>query len=166
VSATTTLAHRGLTVRPIKADDAVRLVAFHEALDDESHYFRFFNAHPHLTPYEVEHFTHVDHLQREAVLVLDDGRIVAVGRYDELHDDPTTAEVAFVVALDHRREGIATSLLHELARRAQAVGFDTFLGVTLSINTRMRDVFREAGYPLSTTFDVGVIETRMDIRDA
>ena len=160
------LDRRGLTVRPIDADDADRLVDFHEALDQESHYLRFFNVHPHLSPQEVDHFTHVDHRHREALVVLDDDRIVAVGRYDELPDDPTTAEVAFVVALDHRHEGLASWLLQELAQRARAAGFATLLGTTLNGNVKMRNVFRGAGFPLTATYDDGVVDTRMDIRDA
>lgn len=153
----------GLSVRPIEASDDQRLVDFHEALDDESHYFRFFNFHPHLTAEEVTRFTNVDHRRREALVVLEDDRIVAVGRYDEVHDDPATAEVAFVVALDHRHEGLASWLLHELARRAADAGFRTLLGETLNENTRMRNVFRRAGFPTTNTFEGGIVHTRMEI---
>lgn len=153
----------GLIVRPIGPEDAGRLVEFHEALDDESHYYRFFNFHPHLTASEVERFTHVDHRHREALLVLEGDRIVAVGRYDEVHDDPTTAEVAFVVALDHRRQGLASWLLQELARRAAAAGYQALVGETLNENTRMRSVFRHAGFPTTNRYDEGVVHTRMEI---
>jgi RimJ/RimL family protein N-acetyltransferase len=152
-----------LSVRPIATTDADRLVAFHEALDDESHYFRFFNFHPHLTADEVIRFTNVDHRRREALVVLEADRIVAVGRYDEVRDDPTTAEVAFVVALDHRHEGLASRLLHELARRAADAGFEALLGETLNENTRMRSVFRHAGFPTTNTFEDGIVHTRMEI---
>lgn len=155
-----------LLVRPIEPEDADALIAFHDALDQESQYLRFFNVHPHLRPEEVTHFTHVDHRRREALVALDGDRIVAVGRYDELHDDPTTAEVAFVVSLDHRHEGIATWLLRALAHRARAAGFRSLLGTTLSSNSAMRAVFKRSGFPCTSTFGDGVADTRMDIGDA
>ena len=47
-------------VRPIRPDDAERLVAFHGRLSPESIYFRFFSPKPRLTDKEIEKFTTVD----------------------------------------------------------------------------------------------------------
>ncbi|HEY6426442.1 MAG TPA: hypothetical protein VIX84_04340, partial [Acidimicrobiales bacterium] len=47
-------------VRPIRSDDGQKLVAFHDALSERSCFLRFFSLHPHLSPKEVERFTHVD----------------------------------------------------------------------------------------------------------
>lgn len=149
------------TIRPIGPEDAERLVAFHEALDAESQYRRFFTSHPHLTDEEVQRFTHVDHDRREALIVVEGERIVAVGRYDRLDDEAGAAEVAFVTALDHRHEGLATELLHRLADHARARGVGTLLGETLGTNTAMRRVFAHAGYPVTSTFTDGIAETRM-----
>ena len=49
------------------------------------------------------------------------GELIAVGRYDRL-DDPTQAEVAFVVVDAFQHHGIATMLLHRLAARARKAG--------------------------------------------
>ncbi|HKA03643.1 MAG TPA: hypothetical protein VKD67_04920, partial [Acidimicrobiales bacterium] len=51
-------------VRPIRPDDADRLLAFHGRQSPESLYFRFFSPKPRLTDKEVEHFTTVDFRDR------------------------------------------------------------------------------------------------------
>jgi signal transduction histidine kinase len=67
-------------VRPIRPEDGPRLEALHGRLSSESIYLRFFSAHPRLTPREVEHFTHVDHESRFALVALLGDELVAVVR--------------------------------------------------------------------------------------
>lgn len=153
-------------VRPIEPDDAAALVCFHEALDVQSQYFRFFTAHPHLTEAEVHRFTCVDHRDREALVVLDGDRLVAVGRYERDLRVPAEAEVAFIVAPDHRGRGWATELLHRLAELARRCGIDTFTAETLGVNHTMREVFAHAGYPWTSSFEDGIVVTRLDVRCA
>ena len=77
--------------------DAGRLVRFHHTLSPETTRLRFFTFHPELSPKEVDRFTHVDHVDREALVAVVNGEIIAVARFDRLPggDD---AEAAFVVA--------------------------------------------------------------------
>lgn len=152
---------RALRVRPIRGDDGERLAAFHDSLSPESIYFRFFAAHPHLSPAEVDRFTHVDGDRRVGLVVVDDERIVAVGRYDRLGETPS-AEVAFVVADSYQHQGIATILLARLARLARHHGIDTFIANTLFVNDRMRRVFVDAGYDVHAEVVEGVV--RVDFR--
>ena len=69
-------------LRPIRPDDGQRLVSFHDHLSDRSCYLRFFSLHPHLSPDEVERFTHVDYEDRLALVAVLDDSIIGVGRYD------------------------------------------------------------------------------------
>lgn len=143
--------------------DGAALVRFHEHLTDETTRLRFFNHHPHLTPREVERFTHVDHHNREALVIVDGAAIIAVGRYDRL---PATsdAEVAFVVADAWQHRGAATHLLAELADRARAEGITRFLADTLAENRPMRDVFRHSGLVIGTHMAAGVISVVLDLQ--
>ena len=84
-------------VRPISIRDDERLLRFHATLSPETTRLRFFAVHPHLTLRETTRFTDVDHIDREAWVVLIDDEIIGVGRYERLAD-PDDAEVAFVVA--------------------------------------------------------------------
>jgi len=60
-------------------------------------YRRFFTAHRHLRPREVEWFIQVDCHDGLAPIAERDGRLIAVARYDLL-DGTDAAEVAFVVS--------------------------------------------------------------------
>lgn len=152
-----------LEIRPIRDDDGDRLVQFHEGLDGFSQYLRFFMPHPHLSTKEVDRFTHVDQLGRQALVGICDGQIVAVGRSEELELEPGTAEVAFIVAPAWRNHGLATKLLHRLADGARARRVTTFVAETLPDNVPMRQVFRDAGFPVSSRLEDGLHRVRMDI---
>ncbi|HEX3566985.1 MAG TPA: hypothetical protein VHU17_16570, partial [Acidimicrobiales bacterium] len=84
-------------VRPIRPGDGPGLAQFHQHLSLRSAYRRFFFVHPVLSAPEIERFTRVDYVDRLALVVDEDQRLLAVGRYDR---SPGTeeAEVAFVVA--------------------------------------------------------------------
>ncbi len=154
----------GFVIRTVRPDDAPSLDRFHESLDANSQYLRFFLPHPHLTAKELIQFTQVDHLAREALVVIHGERaLVGIGRYEQLPTHPDTAEVAFVVMGPWRGHGLATTLLHQLAHLARSRGITWFVAETLGANQQMRDVFRTAGYPLTSVTTEGVVETRMDI---
>lgn len=145
-------------VRPITPEDGDRLVRFFERLGPESRYYRFFRVKKELEPEEVEYFTHVDYRDRMALIVLDDGEMVAVARYDRLEDDPTAAEVAFAVADDQQGRGIGTELLQLLTAHARRQGIDKFRAFVLPENVQMMRLFRNSGYELTRTLDDGIYE--------
>ncbi len=153
---------RTVGVRAILVSDGDALVRFHEGLTRETTRMRFFIAHPHLTNQEVERFTHVDHHDREALVLVDGSDIVAVGRYDRL---PGTehAEVAFVVADGWQGLGAGTYLLDSLARRAREQGFTGFVADTLAENRRMRDIFLHSGLTTRSWNEAGVIQVVLDL---
>jgi GNAT superfamily N-acetyltransferase len=154
----------GVTVhlRPIRPDDAARLVEFHKGLSTRSVYRRFFFVHPSLSPAEVERFTHVDYVDRLAFVAVDDLRLVAVGRY-ERRSETTEAEVAFVVADEYQRDGIGTLLLEHLAEAAWRNGITTFVAETLAENRDMLRVFFDSGFPVTSTSESGTISVRFPI---
>ena len=149
-------------VRPIEPGDADALEYFHENLSFESRYFRFFSPHPKLRPEEVERFTNVDGADRVALVATEAGRLIAVGRYDRL-DDPTEAEVAFVVADAHQGRGLGSLLLEHLAAVAGRHGVTRFVAETLPSNQRMLRVFRDTGFPVKTSIDEGVVHVEFPI---
>ena len=160
----TTTAHPpiDLVVRGIDASDGAALVRFHEALSSEAQRSRFFAVHPHLSDAEVEYFTHVDHLDREALVVTDGPDILAVGRYDRL-PERNRAEVAFVTADDHRGQGLASLLLGRLATIASAAGVTEFVAQTLPDNRQMLGVFARSGLLTATAFHDGLVDVSMSL---
>ena len=151
-----------VVIRAIHGSDGPALERFHEALSPEAQRSRFFYVHPHLSAAEIEHFTHVDHHEREAIIVTDGPDIVAVGRYDRLPGSHA-AEVAFVTADDHHGRGFASLLLARLADRARAVGITQFIAQTLPENRKMLAVFTRSGLPAATAFRGGLVDVSMSL---
>jgi acyl-CoA synthetase (NDP forming)/GNAT superfamily N-acetyltransferase len=144
-------------VRPIRPDDGPRLEALHGRLSSESIYLRFFSAHPRLTTREVEHFTHVDHESRFALVALLGDDLIAVVRYDGW-PGRTDAEVALVVDDAHQGRGIGTVLLEHLAAAARERGITKFTATVLPSNRRMLSVFRSAGFQTARQLADGVVD--------
>ena len=151
-----------VVVRPIDVSDGPALVRFHEALSPEAQRSRFFFVHPHLSAAEVEHFTHLDHRDREALVVTDGHTIVAVGRYERLSGG-NRAEVAFVTADAHRGKGLASGLLGRLATMARAVGITEFVAQTLPDNRRMLGVFARSGLLTASGVHDGLVDVSMSL---
>jgi GNAT superfamily N-acetyltransferase len=149
-------------VRAIRPDDDDALRAFHSRLSPESIVLRFFSAHPRLSDAEVQRFTHVDGVDRVALVAEHGPEIVAVARYDR-SPGRDEAEVAFVVDDAFQGHGLGTILLQRLAGTARSHGIRWLVADTLSENFRMLHVFRDAGFPRKFTRAAEVMHVVMDI---
>lgn len=149
-------------VRPVRPDDAERLVRFHTGLSAQSRYYRYFSAHPKLTAKEIERVTHVDYRRRFALVALLDDDLLAIAGYEGDHGDGR-AEVAFTVDDTHQGRGLSTLLLEHLAVAARSRGITTFTAMTLPDNRAMLTVFKRAGYTVSSRFNEGVVELEFGI---
>jgi len=152
-------------VRPIQPSDTDRLRAFHAHLSTDTIIMRFFHYMPELPHKMAEHFTHVDYVNRMALVatLTDEAgeRLLGVVRYDRT--GPQTAEVAFVVEDHWQGHGIATALLLRLARHAREQGFTILVAITMSANRRMLEVLRHCGFPCTFATVDGDIECSLDI---
>jgi RimJ/RimL family protein N-acetyltransferase len=167
-----TLARYGTQVhiRPMRVDDADRLVAFHRGLSRETVYLRFFHSHTRLTPEEIHQFTHLDGTNRVALVAAvgpspcgASSEIVGIGAFDRLAGEARTAEVAFVIADRLQGQGLGTVLLRRLVLRAVDAGISCFYAQTFPENEAMQHVLRHAGYPYRCRFEGGLVEFRLDI---
>jgi len=151
-----------MAVRPIRPDDAERIVRFHDRQSPESIYFRFFSPRPRLSERDLERFTHVDYVDRMAFVGLLGDDLVGVARYDR-HRARSDAEVAFFIDDDHHGRGMATVLLEYLAAAAREAGISGFTASVLPQNRKMLGVFTQAGFSATSRFEDGVIEVQLDI---
>ena len=149
-------------VRPIHPDDGEALQRFHLAQSEESVYLRFFAPMPRLSDRDLTRFTHVDHDSRVAIIAEVAGRIVGIGRYDRINEEPE-AEVAFNIADSDQGRGLGSVLLEHLAAAARERGIHRFVAEVLPRNRKMVSVFREAGYEVTHHFEDGVISLGFDI---
>lgn len=145
-------------LRPMRADDADAVQAFHMAQSQNSIYLRFFTYKSKLTPKELRRFTELDYRDRVAFVITRGAEIIGIGRYDRL-DDPTEAEVAFNVSDAHQSRGLGSILLEHLAAAARENGINKFSAEVLPENRKMMQVFSEAGYEVHRHFDDGVISS-------
>jgi acyl-CoA synthetase (NDP forming)/GNAT superfamily N-acetyltransferase len=148
-------------IRPIQSDDEQLMVEFYDRVSDESKYYRFFSPMPKLSERDVRRFTHVDHRDRVALVMLLQGRMIAVGRFDVVK--PQEAEVAFLVEDQHQGRGIGQLLLEHLAQAGRERGVERFIAEVLPDNTRMIQTFRDAGYRVASGYADGVITLEFPI---
>ncbi len=149
-------------IRPIQPDDADLLVSFYSRVSDRSKYYRFFSPMPHLSERDVRRFTQVDHDHRVALVLLLQGQMIAVGRYDA-PPDANQAEVAFLVEDQHQGRGIAQVLLEHLAQAGRERGIERFVAEVLPDNDRMIQTFRDAGYRVVSGYEDGVLSLEFPI---
>ncbi|WP_114856352.1 GNAT family N-acetyltransferase [Brachybacterium sp. YJGR34] len=142
-------------LRPILPSDAEALQAFHQRQSEHSRYLRFFAPMPRLSLRDLQRFTHVDHDDRVALVVLAGEDIIAVGRYDRI--EPRVAEVAFNVSDSRQGTGVASMLLEHLVAAARERGIDEFTAEVLPQNAKMINVFTETGFDVDRVLDDGVI---------
>ncbi|HWJ81147.1 MAG TPA: GNAT family N-acetyltransferase [Nocardioides sp.] len=148
-------------IRPIHDDDEALLVEFYARVSDESKYYRFFSPMPKLSERDVRRFTHVDHRDRVALVMILQGRMIAVGRYDVVA--AREAEVAFLVEDQHQGRGIGQLMLEHLAQAARERGVERFTAEVLPDNHKMIQVFREAGFRVASGYSDGVITLEFPI---
>jgi acyl-CoA synthetase (NDP forming)/ribosomal protein S18 acetylase RimI-like enzyme len=148
-------------IRPIRPDDREVFVEFYARVSDQSKYYRFFSPMPKLSERDIDRFTHVDNVDRVALVLTLQGRIIAVGRYDTVR--PGEAEVAFLVEDQHQGRGIGQLLLEHLAQAGRERGVERFVAEVLPDNTRMIQTFRDAGYRVVSEYDEGVLQLEFSI---
>ena len=139
-------------LRPIRQDEAPKLLALYDRLSPESLYFRFF-AVPDKDRSKAEYLAQVDYRHRYALVAEVGGVLVGVARWESDGAEPGHAEVAFTVADDLQGKGIGTLLFARLANLARSRGITTFDAEVLPENEKMLRVFARSGLPQTSRFD-------------
>jgi acyl-CoA synthetase (NDP forming)/GNAT superfamily N-acetyltransferase len=150
-------------IRPIKPSDGPLVEIFHSKQSEESIYLRFFAPLKRLPPKDLYRFTHVDYVDRVALVATVRDDIVGIGRYDRV--SPTSAEVAFNISDHFQGRGIGSVMLEHLAAIAEEDGITRFVAEVLPQNRKMLAVFSEAGYAVKRRFEDGVVSVSFDIAE-
>jgi len=150
-----------LRLRPIRADDAPRLVEYYSRLSAHTAYQRFFTVMRRLPPDWARLHAAVDY-RTQLALIAERGpreqpELIAVARYEPT-DRPDTAEVAFVVQDAWQGKGLGTIMLDALLEAAAARGITRFRAYVLADNARMLDLLRRFTAVRERTIDSGVVE--------
>lgn len=143
-------------IRPIRATDKQLLADGLARLSPESARARFLTPKPRFTAEELRYLTEVDGLHHFALVaerVQRPACMAGVGRYVRLEEDPTTAEIAVVIADDLQGQGLGRHIGLRLAENARAHGVERFLALMLSDNVPAHRLFAAISYSMSTQYD-------------
>ena len=155
-------------MRPIRTDDAPRLVALYDHLSRDTRYHRFFSVMRRLPIDWARFLADVDYESRLALVIEspeDADTLIAVARYEPA-GEPGAAEVAFVVQDAWQDRGIGTVLFSELLAAAELNGIRRFRAWVLADNRRMLDLIARLGEVSRRSIEHGVVELSFTARPA
>jgi RimJ/RimL family protein N-acetyltransferase len=151
--------------RPIAPADQTALQQFHTRLSDRSIHQRFFGPRPWLSDEMANYFTHLDGIDRFALIALDPTapeEIAAVVRFDR---EPGTdrAEYAAIVADHWQGHGLGLALTHRLIDAARRRGIRSLYALVLPENRRMLNLLRDLNLPEQVRHQDGVERVDVDL---
>jgi RimJ/RimL family protein N-acetyltransferase len=115
-------------------------------LSPRSRHMRFMaGLPPQLSPGILDALSAVDGDSHVALLALQGERIVGAARYVRSDEDPRSAEVAFTVADDLHRTGLARVMVGALVDRALAAGIERLRFEFLAENVAARGLIKRLG---------------------
>ncbi len=135
-----------MTVRPIRPEDAPRLVDLVAKTDAEDVRLRFRGGLRRLPEDWAARLSQVDYDREMALAAIDArGDVLGVAR---LAGDPEgeTAEFALLVRSDHQRRGLGRALMDRLIGYARQRGYRRLWGSVERRNERMLDLARQLGF--------------------
>src|SRR4051794_35811806 len=144
-------------VRPIRAADEVPLLELFQALTPDDRLLRFFSLGTNLAGTARDEAC-VDYVRSYGLVVTvgPEQRLVGHALYAPTGEG--RAEVAFTIAREYQGQGLASTLLGQLAEAAASNGIHTFEAIAKPENRRMLDVFRESGFPVQTHWAWDMVE--------
>jgi len=126
-------------LRPIRPDDAPRLLAVCDRLSARTVYQRFFSVR-RLRPEEAHAFANVDDRERMAVVAeVDTGlgpALIGVARYGP-SEEGTTADIGLLVEDGWQGLGLGPILLEDILRAGEQRGIHQFSADVLTDNRRV-----------------------------
>jgi acetyltransferase len=162
-----------VTIRPIRPEDELLMVKFHESLSDRSVYMRYFHMlslGQRITHERLTRICFVDY-DREMVLVAEHGsaegesEIVAVGRLNRV-PGCGEAETAALVTDSYQRRGLGSELLRRLIAFAEDEKIRVLGADTLAENLEMQQVFRNLGFEIHRhADDPSMVRAVLRLRD-
>jgi acetate---CoA ligase (ADP-forming) len=144
-------------VRPVRADDEAALLQLLQGLSVDDRLLRFFSLGTNMerTAHDEVSVDYV-HSYGLVVTVGPEQRLVGHALYAPTGEG--RAEVAFTISREYQGQGLASTLLGQLAEAAASNGIHTFEAIAKPENRRMLDVFRESGFPVQAHFGWDVVE--------
>jgi acyl-CoA synthetase (NDP forming)/GNAT superfamily N-acetyltransferase len=148
---------RTVEIRPAGPADFTAVKAMHEAMSPNNSYLRFFSLSRLAAEQEARRVTRAPGPDHAALLAIYDSEVVGLASFEVARSGGKTAEVAFAVADTMHHRGIATLLLEHLVSLARARQLEALTAETLQENTGMLRVFSDAGLPVVSKREDGIV---------
>jgi acetyltransferase len=153
-----------VVARPIRPEDEPAHLRFHQQLDPEDVYFRFFNLVRQLHHSQLARYTQIDYDREMAFIAQWPGSDETLGVARAVFDpDNLRAEFAIIVRSDLKGRGLGRALLDKLIRYCAQRGTGEIVGQVLRRNRRMLDLVQDLGFE-ARALDGEVIEVRRSLR--
>lgn len=154
-----------VVVRAIRPTDVEGLRRMGPRLSERSVYHRFMAPYPNGLPDRMLRFlAEVDHRDREALVAVHSGEIVAVARYH--YRGENDAEIAVLVEDAWQKRGLGRALTMRLGAIARERGIRSFSGSMLAENDAARRLLQSAFGVFADAVDHGERVFRVAIDDA
>lgn len=151
-----------LLLRPVLPGDSARTVQGHVEFSGETLYRRFQTTRTP-SPALMHYLFEVDYVDHFVWVVTElDGSFVADGRFVRDPENPTYAEIAFIVGDSYQGRGIGTYLVGAVSVIARLEGIEKFTARVLSENAPMRAILDRLGAYWERD-DPGVVTTVLDV---
>jgi RimJ/RimL family protein N-acetyltransferase len=161
---------RVVVIRPIRADDVVRLQAAHGRLSPLTRYRRFLTSKPYLSAADAAYLSVIDGRDHYALVATfaespaAEEAIIAVARFVRDPEDPEAAEYAIVVGDDWQGDGIGGELMGRLVDTAVTRGVQRFVATMLADNVAIQRLSeRFAAGPLRRVRTGNTFEVEFDL---
>jgi GNAT superfamily N-acetyltransferase len=154
---------RRIEIRAAEPADADAVRGFFEGLSEDARWLRFHSPTPIIRPWMVDAVVQTDHVHREALLALYEGRVIGVAEWGRTIPESADAHVAIVVDDGFRRRGVARELMRHLAANGRDHGIEEFTASVLSVNRPTMNLIRNVAPERTTTFDGPVVEVRIPL---
>jgi protein lysine acetyltransferase len=155
-------------IRRIRPDDKELLARGLSELSDESVQRRFLSPKRHFTQAELRYLTELDNHDHLALVAESPAqparRLIGVGRFVRLPEDPSAAEAAIVVGDLWQGMGVGSVLARELAARARGLGIRRFTATMAADNVPAQRLLRKLNTELHRgPVSYGVSELTLEI---
>ena len=161
-----------VTIRPIRPEDELLMVKFHETLSEESVYMRYFHmmnltqrtAHERLTricfiDYDREMALVAEHTDPETK----EREIMGVSRLSSRGALPDEAEFSVLVSDRFQRLGLGTLLVGRLLEVGRAEGLERITAEILFDNRPMQRISKKLGFHLRRDTEEMVMKANLDL---
>jgi acetyltransferase len=160
---------RQATLRPIRPEDELRIVDFHNDLSERSVYLRYLQFLKFEERIEHDRLARVcfnDYARELALVVEQDDRILGVGRLQRNPLRMEEAEVAFLVRDSAQGQGIGSGLVENLIAAARAEGLLRLTAEMHVENRPMRKLLERAGFRSKLAMDGQTVLARLALTEA